>query len=899
MCQSISPQAPIPVLVELRDYKAGEGFRGFILQNLQSHDQCLDEGHFKKLLQEGRLLLLVDGLNENPEAKSELNTFCRNVPLIATGRQDSDGWEIERKLELQPLSTEQVKCFFELRLPDADRAQVQALGDRVKDFGQTPLMVWMLYSIFRANKDVPETRSEAYRSFTTLYSERAKEGIDLSDARSLLGKLAFEMMRSKKVDDPTDFSLKILEVDAENVLGSGATLKRMLNHLLKQQGKAGNREISFCHQSLQEYYAAEYLLEQVKDLKPDRLQQDFLNYLKWTEPVALMLGLIKNDEDLAVRVVERALEVDLMLGARLAGSVQPKFQNGTIRLLYNSEFTPSLFMSLLEKSFSINAVPYLLDFLKSPDADNRWRAARALGEFSNREVIDSLVNVLADQDNSVRFKAIESLGKIRDVGSISYVYNLTNDSHWLVRSYVVEFLGEWNNSQTLIYLKKSLNHDDESIRGKAAKYLGKRDSQELIHCLQERISNNDLDKKRDIISLLIKAEIVDAIPIFIEALKEADWKIRSDAITGIGSCCISFGSQAKLIGVPALIESLKSDLESMVRSSAAMYLGMLNDSLAIPVLMNTLLNDENEIVCSTAATALGKLGAHNAVDDLIVALERGEYLCEAALSALRYLGVKKALPKMRKLVGSEKNDIRLNVIHNLGVLGNIEDFPVLYKLLKDKDFSVRLAAAYSLCLLRNRKGILTLEQSVKSGNKEARSLALKGFKIFDGKIGLESIISSAFEDEELFIRDDSITFLKDLGVCIKVEEKLEFVLKSNEEKICRNAMDAAKIIGCPLHLPRLRNLLKSIVAVDRPLDAIKAIQLRCGFYSYEIANYEIEQQAKLRKADRASLGGGGGDSHSEKIRDRSVVQNFYGTVYGVAGNVEGNQIISPPPDLLN
>ena len=83
------PQAPIPVLVELRDYKAKEGFRGFILQNLESHDPSLDEEDLKKLLQERRLLLLVDGLNEKPEARRDLTAFCRNIPLIATGRQDT------------------------------------------------------------------------------------------------------------------------------------------------------------------------------------------------------------------------------------------------------------------------------------------------------------------------------------------------------------------------------------------------------------------------------------------------------------------------------------------------------------------------------------------------------------------------------------------------------------------------------------------------------------------------------------------------------------------------------------------------------------------------------------------------------------------------------------------
>jgi hypothetical protein len=50
------------------------------------------------------------------------------------------------------------------------------------------------------------------------------------------------------------------------------------------------------------------------------LKPEYLNYLKWTEPLALMLELVE-DEAQAVRVVRLALEVDLRLGASLAGAV--------------------------------------------------------------------------------------------------------------------------------------------------------------------------------------------------------------------------------------------------------------------------------------------------------------------------------------------------------------------------------------------------------------------------------------------------------------------------------------------------------------------------------------------------------------------------------------------------
>jgi predicted NACHT family NTPase len=342
-------KAPIPVFVELKDYKTtGDrvGIRGLILESLESHDPALDEDALKQLLTEKRLLLLADGLNElsHEPAKAELKNLCRHQAIIATSRFANSWWEIDRKLEIQPLTSQQVKQFLEKHLPNRDRVEVEKLGERVRDLGQTPMMVWMLYSIFQAKKETPTTRGEAYRSFTTLYVERAKAGLDLDESRFLLSKLAFEMMQSQKPDDPTHFSLDMTEVNAQNRLGSAKTLNQLLSlHLLQASGQPGNRKIRFCHQTLQEYYAAEALLEQLQK-HPEHLektpeqqwthfQQDYLNYVKWTEAIALMLGFPEVNDSQAKPLVELALDTDLMLGARLAGEVKSKVQKQTIELI--------------------------------------------------------------------------------------------------------------------------------------------------------------------------------------------------------------------------------------------------------------------------------------------------------------------------------------------------------------------------------------------------------------------------------------------------------------------------------------------------------------------------------------------------------------------------------------
>ena len=138
-------------------------------------------------------------------------------------------------------------------------------------------------------------------------------------------------------------------------------LKDLLNHHLIQLGTG--TQIEFRHQLIQEYYAAEQLLKQLPQLKDDCLKWDYLDYLKWTEPIALMLELVEDEQE-ALRVVRSALEVDWQLGAKLAGKVKPAWQEKTIEMVRSLELPQKLKIHLLGVGRSEAAVPLLIELLK-------------------------------------------------------------------------------------------------------------------------------------------------------------------------------------------------------------------------------------------------------------------------------------------------------------------------------------------------------------------------------------------------------------------------------------------------------------------------------------------------------------------------------------------------------
>jgi hypothetical protein len=297
--------------------------------------------------------------------------------------------------------------------------------------------MWMLYFIVQKTGTVPSGAGSAFREFTQVYERSSKDDAPVSDESRrwwsrLLEHLGFEMMQA---DKPTDLRLTISRREAEDILTKVLDsekfdkpraraiewLEDLLKHHLIQV--TSNDQIEFCHQLIQEYYAAEILLKVLTSprrtsppapllqgegskihvppfpsregglgglgLSEDQLKRDYLNYLKWTEPLALMLELVE-DEAQAVRVVELALEVDLQLGTRLAGAVKPEWQEQTVGLVAKLEVPRLLKIELVNLTKSEKAIPELVKALNHEEYYVRRSAADALGKIGSDAAINEL-----------------------------------------------------------------------------------------------------------------------------------------------------------------------------------------------------------------------------------------------------------------------------------------------------------------------------------------------------------------------------------------------------------------------------------------------------------------------------------------------------------------------------
>src|SRR4028118_436667 len=342
----------IPVLVQLRSDRS---ILEAICAEFRQAKLRVSREEVDDLLLDGRLLLLLDGVNEMPsqQKRQDLQLFHDDnpdTPMIFTTRDLALGGSlgIEKKLEMCALTQPQMREFVHKHLPQHGDSLLRQLGDRLREIAETPLLLEMMCKVFKNSGKIPQSKGELFDKLDRQYDEFKRDASVSEDFRrfksDLLQQLALVMLQGDS-QQPTDGWVAISRDQAEGILecwlrdrgvvDAPTKAKEWLEDLLEHhllQVAAKPEEIEFHHQLFQEYYAGRALLKLFEDnhldaIDDERLQHFYLNYFKWTEPVAFMLSLLR-DEVQAVRVVRLALDVDLMLGARLAGGGQQMGRGG-------------------------------------------------------------------------------------------------------------------------------------------------------------------------------------------------------------------------------------------------------------------------------------------------------------------------------------------------------------------------------------------------------------------------------------------------------------------------------------------------------------------------------------------------------------------------------------------
>ena len=691
----------IPVLVELRYWQGS--ITQLILNAFTRNELPLTAAQLETLL--SRSLILFDGVNELPseEARSQLSDFRRNhptVPMIFTTRDLSLGGDlgIEKKLEMQPLTEAQMQDFIRAYLPEQAEEMLHQLGERLREFGKTPLLLWMLCDLFAETQTIPENLGLVFRLFTQGYERNLKQDVVIESDRdwwkSVLQQLAWVMMQG---ETPTELRVGIPREEAVQAIAqflhgkvaygedfARKCLRDLQKYHLIQAG-TGNQELEFRHQLIQEYYAAEALLARLPMLSDGVLKQEYLNYLKWTEPIALMLALVEDRR--AVQVVQLALKVDWRLGARLAGEVKLEFQEQTVgyvealdvpdwlkgELLQQVQSTTSLSKRksdyFREKRVQERMKPKLLsdekiiELCSLIENESRWMAASEFHRLSGES------RILVGQ------KAIPRL--------LNLINHIDHDVRWCVADILVS-IGDRSATQGLIRLLKDPSDD---VRKSAVIALGKICDETAIPDLVEFLKNpsNNVDRVHELrqfgSSALASIGGKQALIGLLSLLEHPDEEVRWCAIDGLDE----MGDKDAVIG---LVDRLR-DCSSNIRSKAAYTLGFIADETVVPELISYLqcISTTSDDECWSVLDTLGRIGSKKAIPELhrFLANSNG-YLKEKAIFTLGKIGENSVIPDLIYLLKKPDLDRKTEAIKILGKMQAESAIPYFLDILENEPY---------------------------------------------------------------------------------------------------------------------------------------------------------------------------------------------------------------------
>jgi NACHT domain len=336
----------IPVFLELRKFRWKESDNiNLEVKIAEEFQHCgLPEYQVstQKLLDEGRLLILFDGLDEVPtELLGQMTTAIKNLVdrysknrFIASCRiaayRNSDNLSRFTSVAIADFDEKQIQCFINNwfkshnRLEWGQECWLRLSSDdhkATREIAKTPLLLTLICILFLKQGEFPTKRATLYdRAVSTLLSEwdASKEitrhqpykGLDLKCKEVMLAEIAYtNFTKNNLFFQQGEISNQIEEILIEMLTEEKRINGRdVLRAIEEQHGILVNRYddiYSFSHLTLQEFLTAKHIFENNLDLT--ELVVKNLYNRSWREVFLLLAGLRKADNLLIA--MERQIQI--------------------------------------------------------------------------------------------------------------------------------------------------------------------------------------------------------------------------------------------------------------------------------------------------------------------------------------------------------------------------------------------------------------------------------------------------------------------------------------------------------------------------------------------------------------------------------------------------------------
>ena len=283
LAESWKPGNPWGLLVDLNEF--GEsGLRSTILQKLDSLQWVDIEGR----LESGELILFLDALNECPvgryvECCQDIAGLLKLYPrarIHISSRVTHNPTQFKLPTyQIRPLSRDQQGKFLAIYLGNSARAD-EVLSHiyrqpGAKHFAGSPILLRIVAGIGQdPGASLPTGMANLYKLFLTKWFDRELEKNSVNGTPALwsfskfvdaLALLAFRMRKEGLVSCSTEFARQ----SVVPIIGTDHLVRfldQMAQGLLLKKNRQDDR-LQFAHQTIQEYFAAEYLASHPEDLR--------------------------------------------------------------------------------------------------------------------------------------------------------------------------------------------------------------------------------------------------------------------------------------------------------------------------------------------------------------------------------------------------------------------------------------------------------------------------------------------------------------------------------------------------------------------------------------------------------------------------------------------------------
>ncbi|NES65362.1 MAG: signal transduction protein [Okeania sp. SIO2D1] len=658
--------------------------------------KTLPTGFFEHWLEDGRALILLDGLDEVAEEgkrydvvrriENFLGQFDRNRAIITSRpagyRRDFFRTEEFPHYQMQSFDDEKISAFinnwYDSRFRDKGEAERRkeslrkALddNDRIKLLARNPLLLTIIALIHRYQAVLPKERYRLYdKAVETLLiswdanKELSSDGklkyLGLDDLRRLMELLAYWVHTQGNVgndeggtlidkDELTEqLSREIKQLKQVQLYQAKEEAERFVELIRERTGllnEQGQDCYGFVHKTFQEYLCAEEINYQADnegdfEIVLDSIREH-LHESHWREVLLLLISQQKPKKVArAMRAIlnrgseyESWLHRDLLFAGNCLAE-DPKGLRGA---------DGELVQEILER---------LVELETGNDKQVGWVIKEQVEEIlcnlheTNFEV--QALEMLKEKANLINewrlWKYQAELGdKNKEIEEL--LEKLKNDDYF-IRWNAVIALGELGkNSETIVNTLLALLQDENPfVRRSTATALKKLDenSETVLNALLAKFQDDDYDVQKGAAIALGRLSdgsetIVNSL---LELLENKDYSIRANAAVALSNLDKHKNVSEK--NSEAIIEALLAKLQdedSLVRARATFALGKLgkNSETTVKIIL-AMLQDDDSLVRGWAASALGRLGncSETVVSNLIALLQNEDYnLCRWVALAL-------------------------------------------------------------------------------------------------------------------------------------------------------------------------------------------------------------------------------------------------------------------------